>query len=165
MNPVSDLDMDAPPLDPRKSPWKRGDVCTRDFTKVGFVLSYTPDYLEIRWSGGVIERVPAHEIDNILRTAHANSTSPGGHQTNLETLAVIERLERIKTLLATRVFKNDREKREADNLVRRSFATDGCDWDKRHSNQLLDLLLQPETVGAFFKLRERLHRLFCSASH
>jgi hypothetical protein len=152
-------------LDPRKSPWKRGDVCTRGFETVGFVVSYTPEYLEIRWNGHEgIEKVPFHEIDDILRVAHADGVSPSGHRTNLESLEVIEALERVQNAAANRTFKNDREKSEADNLVRRSFATDRCDWDKKNSNQLLSLALHPESVGVIFKLRERLHRLFCSRS-
>jgi hypothetical protein len=39
-----------PSLDPRKSPWKRGDVCTKGFERNGFVLNHTPEYLEVRWS-------------------------------------------------------------------------------------------------------------------
>ena len=155
--------MTQQPLDPRKSPWKRGDVCTLGFEKVGFVLSYTSEYLEIRWNGrDGIERVPAPEVDDILRVAHADSVAPGDPpKTNLELLRTIEALERVRNAAANRTFKNDREKSEADNLVRRSFATDGCDWDKKNSNQLFTLAIQPETVGVIFKLRERLHRLFC----
>lgn len=32
-------------LDPRKNPWKRGDICTRGFEKNGFVLTRTAEYL------------------------------------------------------------------------------------------------------------------------
>jgi hypothetical protein len=54
-----------PPLDPRESPWKRGDVCTLGFKKSGFVLNHTPEYLEVRWmsSDEGVERIPAEEID------------------------------------------------------------------------------------------------------
>ena len=52
-------------LDPHENPWKRGDVCTKGFEKVGFVVSYTSGYLEILWPNG-IERVPADEVDDIL---------------------------------------------------------------------------------------------------
>jgi hypothetical protein len=158
--------MSPQPLDPRKSLWKRGDVCTRGFETVGFVLSYTPEYLEVRWHGrdgnDTIEKVAACEVDDILRVAHADQISPPGDRTNLENLEVIEALESVGSAAANRTFKNDRERIEADNLVRRSFATDGCGWDKKHANQLLALALKPETVGIIFKLRERLHRLFCS---
>jgi hypothetical protein len=158
--------MTPQPLDPRKSPWKRGDVCTRDFKTSGLVLGYTSEYLEIRWSGpDGIEKVPTDGIDDILRVAHADGISPDGKRTNLEMLQVLQSLESLRTVAANRTFKNDREKSEADNLVRRSFATDGCPWDKKNSEQLLGLALQPETVGLIFKLRERIHRMFCSRSH
>jgi hypothetical protein len=150
-------------LDPRESPWKRGDVCTRGAETAGFVLSYTSEYLEVLWNRrDGIEKVPAHEIDGILRVAHADGLSPSGHGTNLESLEAIEALERIRNTAANRTFKSDRDRSAADDLVRRSFATDGCAWDKKNSNQLLALALQPETVGVIFKLRERLHRLLCS---
>jgi hypothetical protein len=62
--------MSPQPLDPRKSLWKRGDVCTRGFETVGFVLSHTPEYLEVRWHGrdgnDTIEKVAACEVDDIL---------------------------------------------------------------------------------------------------
>jgi hypothetical protein len=152
-------------LDPRKSPWKRGDTCTRGFERVGFVLSYTPEYLEIRWNEIGIERIPADEINDIVRVAHADSVCSGGHETNLEMLEALLALERIRDVGANRTFKNDREKNEADNLARRSFASDGCEWDRKNSEQLLALALQPETVGVVFKIQERLHRLFCSRNH
>jgi hypothetical protein len=155
--------MSTQPLDPRKSPWKRGDLCTRDFEMVGFVLSYTSEHLEIRWNCRNVEKISTHEIDDILRVAHADSASPDGHGTNLEVLDDIQALEEIGKAAEGRVFKNDSERRQADDLVRRSFATDVCEWDKRNSKQLLALALKPETVGIVFKLRERLHRLFCKA--
>lgn len=155
--------MTPTPLNPRKSPWKRGDVCTRGSEKAGFILSYTPEYLEIRWNGrDGIERVPASQVDEILRVAHAEGPSLAGQGTNLQTLETIEALERVRNAAANRTFKNEHEKREVDNLIERSFATDGCAWDKRNSNHLLTLALQPETVGIIFKLRERVHRLLCS---
>lgn len=141
-------------------------MCTRDFKTSGLVLRYTSEYLEIRWSGPEgIEKVPTEEIDDILRVAHAGDISPDGKRTNLEMVQVFESLENIRTVAANRTFKNDQEKSEADNLVRRSFAEGGCPWDKQNAAQLLSLALQPETVGVTFKLRERLHRLFCSRSH
>jgi hypothetical protein len=155
--------MTPQPLDPRKSPWKRGDVCTRGSETAGFVLSYTSEYLEVRWNGhDGIEKVPTHEIDDILRVAYADGVSPSGHGTNLESLEAIEALERIRNAATNRTFKTDRERSAADDLVRRSSATDGCAWDKKNSNRLLTLALHPETVGVIFKLHERLHRLLCS---
>jgi hypothetical protein len=82
----------------------------------------------------------------------------------LENLEALEALRSVGNAIANRTFKNDRERSEADNLVRRSFATDGCAWDKKNSIQLLTLALKPETVGVIFKIRERFHRLFCSRS-
>jgi hypothetical protein len=155
-------------LDPGKSPWKRGDVCTRGFETVGFVLSYTSDYLEILWRGRdgdeTIENVPVHEVGNILRVSHADAVSPSGAGTNLEKLESLEALRRVEKAIANRTFKNEHERSETDNLIRRAFATDGCAWDKENSNQLLSLALRPETVGVVFKLRERLHRLLCNRS-
>jgi hypothetical protein len=160
--------MPQQPLDPRKSPWKRGDVCTRGFETVGFVRSYTSEYLEILWNGrdgtDKIEEVPAGEVDDILRVAHADSVSPSGRGTNLESLEALEALEGLREAIANRTFRSDRERGGSDNLVRRSFATDGCDWDRKNSKQLLTLALRPETVGVVFKVRERVHRLFCSLS-
>jgi hypothetical protein len=155
--------MTQQPLDPRKSPWKRGEVCTRDFKTVGFVLSSTPEYLDIRWNGhDGIEKVSEREVDDILRVAHADGPSLAGDGTNVQTLDTLEALERVRNAAESRTFRNEHEKRKADNLIARSFAKDGCAWDKRNSNQLLTLALQPETVGVTFKLLERLHSLFCS---
>ena len=160
--------MSPQPLDPRQSPWKRGDVCTRGFETVGFVLSYTTEHLEILWHGrdGIdkLETVPAHEVDDIQRVAHADGISPNGRGTNLESLEALEALRSVGNAIASRTFKNDHDRSGADNLVRRSLAADGCAWDKKNSNRLLSLALRPETVGVIFKLRERLHRLFCSRS-
>jgi len=155
-------------LDPRKSPWKRGDVCTRDFKRVGFVLSYTSDYLEILWNGrgdiDRIDKVPAHEVDDILRVAHADQISPAGRRTNLENLEALEGLTAIENAIVKRTYKDDRERSDATNLIRRSFGRDGCSWDQKNAGRLLTLALEPENVGVIFKLRERLHRLFCSRS-
>src|SRR5579864_1170942 len=116
--------MTQQPLDPRKSPWKRGDVCTRGFDAVGFVLNYTPEYLEILWNKSGIERVPADGIDNVLRVAHSDDVSPSGDRTNLETLNALQGLEAMQIAIENRTFKNDREKGQAEKLLRRSFKTD-----------------------------------------
>ncbi len=69
------------PLDPRKSPWKRGDVCSLGFEKHCFVMSYTLEYLEVRWmSDGSIERIPADTVDTVLRVAHGDSLGPDGRR-------------------------------------------------------------------------------------
>jgi hypothetical protein len=157
------------PLDPRKSPWKRGDVVTLGFEKNGFVLNHTPEYLEVLWMGpdDTVERVPTEQVENLLRVAHADSLSPDGSKTNLEKLKARQALQQIRDLAEQREksFKNERERRQADAFVRRSFATGGCAWDKTNSAELLRLALEPDNVGVIFKLRERLHRMICRGSH
>lgn len=157
----------ASSLDPCINPWKRGDVCTRHLDRVGFVVNCTREYLEVRWTeGGGIERIPADQmLDDVLRVAHADSPALSGRGgTNLESLEVLEALDAIQVALANRTFKSGREEIEANNLVRRAFATAGCDWDKKHSSQLLALMLKPEQVSVVFKIRERFHRLICDRS-
>jgi hypothetical protein len=157
--------MPPQPLDPRKSPWKRGDVCTLGFEKNGFVVDCTPQYLEVRrMPGSGIERIPAEDIDKLLRVAHADSLGPDGDRTNLQFLEAVESLSRVQDLLAERIktVKDENEKEELNRLTRRIFA--GCEWDKKHAAELLALLLERKDVGVVFRLRERLHRLFCSRS-
>lgn len=156
--------MQEPSLDPRKSPWKRGDVCTLGFEKNCFVLNYTPEYLEVRWmSDDKVERIPTEAIDRLLRVAHANTLGPDGHRTNLEYLEVAEALSRLKHTLAElmETVKDENEKKKLDRLVRRMFAEDECKWDKKNQAKLLALLTAPKSVGVIFKLRERIHRIFC----
>jgi hypothetical protein len=76
----------SPSLDPRKSPWKRGDVCTRGFERPGFVLDHTSEYLEVRWSDDSKERIPTDAVDSLLRVAHADSLGPDGRRTNFGNL-------------------------------------------------------------------------------
>ena len=154
-----------PSLDPRKNPWKRGDVCTRGFDTVGLVVNRTAEYLEVRWSGNDrTEKIPTSEIEDVLRVAHAEGPSPSGQSTNLEALQSLEALDAVEAALRNRTFRSEREKHKVDNLIRRSFASDGCEWDKKNSIKLLTLALKPVQVGAFFWLRERFHRLVCSRS-
>ena len=153
-----------PSLDPRKAPWKRGDLCTSGFEKNGFVLSHTAEYLEVLWMPGeVVERVPEESIDNLLRVAHADSIGPGGGQTNLETLETLEALSRIREGITARMktVKNEAEKQELDCLTRRLFAKDKCKWDTENQAKLWQLFMEPGKVGAIFKLRDRIHRAFC----
>ncbi len=150
-------------LDPRKSPWKRGDLCALGFKKSGLVLNHTAEYLEVRWLAGEgIERIATADVDNVLRVAHADSLGPDG-QTYLQTLEAIEVATRLKADLSERMrtVKSKKERRDLDRLTRRVFAEDKCEWDAKNKIQLLNLLLRPETVGITFKLRERLHRAFC----
>jgi hypothetical protein len=152
-------------LDPRINPWKRGDVCTRSLDTVGFVVSCTREYLEVRWTEGAgIEKIPADHVDDVLRVAHADGISPSGSRTNLESLQLLEALDGLRDALANRTFKSDHDKLEADNLVRRALATDGCNWDKKNSGQLVGLALKPEQISVFFKVRERFHRVICKRS-
>ena len=149
-----------PSLDPRNNPWKRGDVFTRDLKRVGFVVNCTREYLEIRWTeGGGVEIIPTDQmLDDVLRVAHADSPALSGRSgTNLEALEAIEALDAIQSALENRTFKDDHDKREANNPVRRAFATDACDWDKKNRIQLLTLVVKPEQVSVLFKARERFH--------
>lgn len=154
----------SPSLDPSKNPWKRGDVCTLGFEKNGFVLNHTPEYLEVQWmNGGSIERIPTEAVDQLLRVAHADSLGPDGHRTNLEYLQVRESLDGLEQRIAerTKAIKSEKEKQELDRLVRRIFAQGECKWDTRHAGELMALLGAPESVGIAFKIRERIHRMFC----
>lgn len=117
-----------PSLDPRINPWKRGDVCTRHFDDVGFVVNCTKECIEVRWlergAMGAVEKISADEMNN-LRVGHADGPSLDGRgRTNLEALLSLEALDVIQSALANRAFKNDREKHEADEFVRRAFH--GC---------------------------------------
>lgn len=154
----------SPSLDPRKSPWKRGDVCTLGFEKNCFVLNHTPEYLEVQWmNDGRIERIPTDTVDNLIRVGHADSLGPDGHRTNLEYLQTRETLdflehgleERIKTL------KSEKERQVLDHLVRRIFSEEKCKWDALHASELSMLLAAPGSVGIAFRIRERIHRIFC----
>ena len=154
----------SPSLDPHKSPWKRGDVCTKAFEKSGFVLNHTSEYLEVRWSDESIERIPALDVDNLTRVAHADSLAPNGQRTNLESLQAIETLDFLQHAIAERVktLTTDREKEQLDHLVRRIFSGEQCEWDARHATQLTLMLTGQQNVGVVFRIRERIHRVFCS---
>jgi hypothetical protein len=155
--------MTSLPLDPRKSPWKRGDVCTSGFKTNGFVTNATPECLEVLWMPEhTVEQVPAGQMDDLLRVAHADSLSAGNTQTNLEVLAVIESLDRIQVAITDRAAgcKSEREKEELNVLIRRSFAKDGCAWDRAHAADLFALAVEPHNVGIVFRLQDRAHRLF-----
>jgi hypothetical protein len=154
----------SPSLDPSKSPWKRGDVCTRGFDKPGFVLNHTAEFLEVRWSDDSIERVPRVDIDSLLRVGHADSLGPDGRRTNLESLQSLEALDSIQHGMAERIktIRSDKEKKVLDRLCRRIFSEKRCKWDARHSAQLMMLLTAPQNVGIIFRIRERIHRIFCS---
>jgi hypothetical protein len=159
----------TPSLDPRKTPYKRGDVVTLGFKKVGFVREFTPAYLEVRWNDAgnegneKIERILTEDIDNLVRVAHADGPFPGGSQTNLQTLEDVESLERVRSLAVerTKTVKNPREQAQVNSFIARALAKDGCDWDKQHYVLLMKLALEPWNVGLIPKLQERLHRVFC----
>jgi hypothetical protein len=157
------------PLDPRKTPFSRGDVVTRGFKLAGLVTEVTSSYLEVRWNkegnegNDTIERIPAAEMDNLVRVAHADSLSAGGDQTNLQSLEGIEALERVTIAMRKRMatIKTPREKAEVDSLVTRAFAKDGCPWDRKNGARIFQLAVEPNNVGMLFKIQERLHRGFC----
>jgi|HubBroStandDraft_6_1064221.scaffolds.fasta_scaffold46024_3 hypothetical protein len=155
----------SPSLDPHKSPWKRGDVCTLGFEKNCFVLSHTPEYLEVRWmNDGGVERIQTDAIDSLLRVAHAGGLGPDGRRTNLEYLQAREALDFLEHGLAerTKAIKSDKEKQQLDRLVRRIFSEGKCKWDAQHAGELTTLLAAPGSVGIAFKFRERIHRVFCA---
>jgi len=119
----------SPSLDPHKSPWKRGDVCTLGFEKNCFVLSHTSEYLEVRWmNDGGVERIQTDAIDSLLRVAHADGLGPDGRRTNLEYLQAREALDFLEHGLAerTKAIKSDKEKQQLDRLVRRIFSEGKC---------------------------------------
>ncbi len=97
----------------------------------GLVASCTPEYLEVRWKD-CVERIPADEVDSVIRLAHADGLSGSDERTNLETLLALEALEHFGMSTKNRKFKNAQEKSEADNLIRRAYATTGCYWDKEN---------------------------------
>jgi hypothetical protein len=110
-----------PSLDPSTTPWKRGDVCTRSFERNCFVRNHDPESFEVRWMpDGTIERIPAEEIDNLLRVAHADSLGPDGQRTNLQYLEVFETLDFLERGVNDRMkaIKSDKERRALDRLVR-----------------------------------------------
>jgi len=124
----------SPSLDPQKSPWKRGDVCTLGFKKNCFVLDHTPEYLEVLWlNDDGVERIPTDAIDSLLRVAHADSLGPDGRRTNSEYLQVREGLNFLEQGLAerTKATKSEKERRELDRVVRRIFP-------KESANGMLD---------------------------
>jgi hypothetical protein len=153
-----------PPLDPRKYPWHRGDVVTLDFKKSGFVLGSAPNYLEVMWMpSSVTEKVEASETGNLVRVAHAASLAAKGDKTNLEVLEDMLALHRVEAAIRDRIAscKTEADKESVNRLIARSFATDGCKWDKEHKGKLFELAITPSSVGALFKLQERIHRLSC----
>jgi hypothetical protein len=159
----------TPSLDPRKTPYKPGDVVTRGFKIAGLVTEYAPGYLEVRWNeagtegNDKIERIPTEEIDNVVRVAHADSLSADGKKTNSETLETLEALERVRALAVERMktIKSPSEQAHVNSLIARASATDGCEWDKQHYVLLMKLALEPWNVGLIPKLQERLHRVSC----
>jgi hypothetical protein len=150
-----------PPLDPRKHPWKRGDVCALGSTKIGLVLDYTPEYLEVRWGpDGPVERLTGGAAESVIRYAHADSISPDGKTTNLETLETIEALDVLEKAARERskTIKSPAEDKEVTMLLNRAVQPE-CEFDRRHSARLAQLALRPDTVSWYWKLRERIHRI------
>lgn len=155
----------SPSLDPCKSPWKRGDVCTLGFKRSCFVLDHTPEHLEVQWmDDGGVERIPTDAADSLLRVAHADGLGPDGLRTNLEYLQALKELNFLERGLAERMkaTKSEKERQELDRVVRRIFSEGKCKWDARHRGELTTLLASPGSVGIAFKIRERIHRIFCA---
>lgn len=150
-----------PPLDPRKTPWKRGDVCSLGSSKSGFVLDYTPEYLEVRWMPeGVVERLTNGDAASVIRHMHADSISPSGKMTNIEALETIEALTRVEEAARerTKTIKSEAEQQEVNMLIKRSLNPE-CEFDRKHSTMLAALAIKPDEVSWYWKLRERLHRI------
>ena len=84
-------------------------------------------------------------------------------RTNLQYLEVFETLDFLEHGVNDRVktLKSDKERRVLDRIVRRAFAEGKCKWDARHASELLTLLAAPQNVGFVFRIRERIHRIFC----
>lgn len=103
-------------------------------------------------------------MDNLTRVAHADSLAPNGRRTNLESLQAIETLDLLQHAIAERVktLTTDGEKEQLDHLVRRVFSGEQCEWDARHATQLTLMLTGQQNVGVVFRIRERIHRVFCS---
>lgn len=149
------------PLDPRKSPWKRGDVCSLGSSKSGFVLDYTAEYLEVLWMPeGPVERLTDGAAESVIRHAHADSISPGGTMTNLEALETIEALNRVAEAARERSksIKSEAEQKEVNTLIQRSLNPQ-CEFDRRHATKLATLAIKPNEVSWYWKLRERIHRV------
>jgi hypothetical protein len=152
-----------PPLDPRKTPWKRGDLCTLDFkNKTGFVLNHTPEYLEVRWGPeSVVERLTGNDAESVFRLAHADGLTADGTMTNLEALQHLEALSYVENAICARqkIVKNEAEQKDLDALIERSFQPK-CAFDRKHHQLLFQLAIDPRGVSGYWKLRERIHRVF-----
>jgi hypothetical protein len=153
-----------PPLDARKYGWHYGDVVTLGFQKSGFVINSTPAYLEVAWMPDcVTERLGLAEAESLLRVAHAASLSPTSDKTNVEVLETMLALRKIEIAIRERVAscKTLVEAECINQQIQRCFNEEGCDWDKAHGDQLLQLAIEPSKVGILFKLQERMHRIVC----
>jgi hypothetical protein len=150
-----------PSLDPRKTPWKRGDVCTLGFKKSGFVLNHTPEYLEVLWGPDrIVERLTGGDAESVLRVAHADGPTADATMTNLEALETIEALNNIEDACRERMksVKDEAESKELARLIDRAFQPK-CAFDRKHSTMLAALAIKPDEVSWYWKLRERIHRL------
>ena len=113
---------------------------------------------------GAVERIPTDAIDSLLRVAHADGLGPDGRRTNLEYLQVQEGLGFLKHGLAerTKAIRSETERQELDRLARRIFSQGKCKWDSQYREKLMMLIAAPRSVGILFKIRERIHRIFCA---
>jgi hypothetical protein len=130
-------------------------------SKIGFVLNHTPEYLEIRWGpDGPVERLTGGEAESVIRFAHADSASPDGKITNLETLKTIEALDAVEKAARERSksIRSESERAEVNMLIDRSFQPK-CEFDRKHSILLATLAIKPDEVSWYWRLRERIHRI------
>lgn len=151
-----------PPLDPRKNPWKRGDVFTLDSkNKSGFVLAHTPEYMEVLWMPeSIVERLTGATAESVLRVAHADSLTARGDGTNLAALETVVALNNIENAVHERMksINSEAEEKEVNELIKRSFQPQ-CAFDRKYSTMLITLALKPDEVSWCWKLRELLHRV------
>jgi hypothetical protein len=76
-----------------------------------------------------------------------------------ELLEKREALLALKAAIEKRIANvSEEEQREIDALVSRSFDPQ-CSFDRKQARLLYSLALDPKSVGLYWKLRERLHRL------
>ena len=108
---------------------------------------------------GVVETIPAEDFDDVLRVVHANSITADGKSTNLETLRDIEALHHVRDAITERMkgAKSDADRKEVDALIKRFLGPD-CAFDRQHADLLFQIAIVPQSVGWYWKLRERLHR-------
>jgi hypothetical protein len=71
-----------------------------------------------------------------------------------------DELQTLKMMMEARLasLKTDAERLEVEALSNRAISP-GCSFDRKHRQSLYSLALAPDSVGWWFKLRERVHRM------